>query len=282
MNRLIIATIALVLASFATAGYVSILAGYSSAAYANVSVITMGANSSYSNTTSQQAIYAAEAYLIDRLGQSYYSGYVSYYGSESYGNTSYAYFAYSVPFSNGTSAMDVLDLQIPAKRLLGITVSLNGTKVVGYIGPSKPYFVNISPSNAINLSEGYGIQNGNACIEGVFNSIRITPNSTYSIAWAVLGGSPLKSGIYQGMYINAESGNVMGEYDYNKLVAAAQPGSAYAYGSSGNYSMFYVQNDTGHGAAPSSNAPDSQYIFPLIVVAFLILGLAMYFSRRER
>ena len=198
MNRLIIAIMGLLLFSTASADSPNLLAGYVNTSVGNASIITVGVNSSYSNAASAQTVYAAEAYLQARLGQSYYKGHVSYYGAESYGNTSYVYFAYSVPYSNGTSAMNVTGIQYHSRHLLGITLFLNGTQVTGYIGPSRPYVIGISRSMAVNISQSNGLESGNAIIEGVFNSSKIVRNSTYSVAWAVLGGNPLKSGIYQG------------------------------------------------------------------------------------
>ncbi len=283
MNRLIIAIMGLVLVSFAIAATPNLLVGYVGGAAGNASIITPSVNGSYSNTAVSQAVYAAESYLQSRLGQSYYNAHVSYYGAESYGNSSYVYFTYLAPFSNGTSALNVTGMQYTARHLLGITLFLNGTKVTGYIGPAKPYVISVSRTQALNISQGNGLENGNATIEGVFNSSNIGRNSTYSIAWAVLSRNPLKSGIYQGIYIDAESGNVVGEYNYNPLVAASQLGSAYAYGTSGNFSMFYMQNQTQVGSQnQNSNPTDSQYIIPLIILAFLILGIGLYISRRER
>ncbi len=277
MNRLITAIIALLIFSMAVSGQAYQSVNYGGRGAANDSIITIAANSSYSNTTDQQVIYLAEAYIANRLGQQYYNSYVSYYGSQSYGNISYVYFTYNVPFENGILTTNTYGIQGPQERPLGITISLNGTTVTGYTGPPKPYIIMVTQPDAVNISYDYGIQSGNASIEGLFNSSGIRLNSTYFVVWAVVSGNPLKSGVYQGIYIDAQSGNVLGEYEYAPTLIPSQYGPP--YGVSGNFSMFYMQNQT--SGAQSSN-PDGQYIIPLIVLAFVILAIGLYFSRERR
>ncbi len=240
----------------------------------NVSVVTQGANSSFSQSASQQAIYSADAYISSRLGDAYAAAYVSYLGGESYGNKTYTYFAYHIPFSNDTSVTGTLPGQAPVVRLLGITVILAGTTVIGYAGPAGPYTIRIPPSEAYSLANNYGITNGTIDLVWVFNATQNMSNSAYGIAWAVRDKSPLKSGVYQGIYIDAISGNVVGEFLYNPAIVSTK-GPA-SYGKSGDFSLFYMQG----GSQSSQSSTDSQYILPLLIIAFVLLGAGLYFSRK--
>lgn len=273
MYKLIIAVLSL----FAIIGFASAMSftTNSTVSSANASMITPALNSTFSHTASQEAIYAAKEYVAGRLGQSYYNSFISYYGAQSLGNLSYVYLKYDVPFSNGTTTAGMPGVQGGRIRFLGITVSLNGTNVTGYIGPAKPYFINISAAKAENISGQYGIESGNATIYGMFRNSSINSSSEYSIAWAVTSAYPQKGDVYTGVYVDAENGMVIGQYLYNPTV---QNQSLSDYGVPGNSSLFYVANQT----ESRYNSEDSQYILPLIIIAFIVLGIGLYLSRRER
>lgn len=275
MYRLIIAILSIfavvgaVNAANYTAGYVN-----GSSSTGNASMITVNVNNSYAQAVSQQAVYAAETYLIAKLGQSYYNNHISYTYGQAYGNTSYTYFTYNVPFQNGTNAHGIIGGPAPVERLLGITVSLSGAVVTGYVGPLKPYVITVSQSQAITTAQNYGITNGTASIEGVFMANAVNQNSQYAIAWAVTSSSSLKGNMHPGVYIDSENGTVLGEYVYNPAILSAS-----GYGYAGNFSMYYSGNQSKSKQPPSH---DSQYIVPLTILAFIILGAGLYFSRKGK
>ncbi len=230
-------------------------------------------NSSYSNTISSEAQYSAETFLSARLGQSYYNSYISFSSGQSYGNLSYAYFNYNVPFSNGTTTRGIFSGQGGATRILGIIVTMRNTTVVGYIGPRIPYIINITGAHALRIANLYGVYNASLGIEGVVSPNVTNLNSPYSVAWAVTSGDPLKGQLYPGVYVDAFNGVVLGQFMYNPAILSAQGGSS-RFGTAGNFNLF-TSNQT--ITQPSS---DSQYILPLLVLAFIMLFLGLYISRK--
>ena len=197
----------------------------------NTSIITYGTNASYSGAVKLSSAYQAATYISGILGQNYYDHYVNLSGGSYYGNISKVYFTYSVPFANGTQSSDI------GGRRLGITVILNGSRVARYIGPARPYIAMISASNAINISEGYGLYNDSARLVGLFDHNTSTL-SNYSIAWAVVSHDPGKGQNYYGVYVDAVTGNVTGEFYY--LPLAMQDGNISGYGIAGNFSAFLL------------------------------------------
>ena len=197
----------------------------------NTSIIAYGTNSSYSSAVRLSSAYQAATYISDLLGQHYYDHYVNLSGGSYYGNISQVYFSYSVPFANGTQSSDI------GGRRLGITIILNGSRVVKYIGPAQPYVALISPSNAINISEGYGLFNDSARLVGLFGQ-NTSSRSDYSIAWAVVSHDPEKGQNYYGIYVDAVTGNVTGEFYY--LPSMMQNGSLSGYGTADNFSAFLL------------------------------------------
>ena len=106
-----------------------------------------------------------------------------------------------------------------------------------YIGPARPYVALISPSNAINITEGYGLFNDSARLVGLFDQ-NTSAYSNYSIAWAVVSHDPGKGQNYYGMYIDAVTGNVTGEFYYLPLMM--QNDNLSGYGTADNFSAFLL------------------------------------------
>lgn len=197
----------------------------------NTSIITYGTNTSYSGAVKLNSAYQAATYISGVLGQNYYDHYVNLSGGAYYGNMSKIYFSYSIPFANGTQSSDI------GGRRLGITVIFNGSRIVKYIGPARPYIAIISASNAINISEEYGLYNDSARLVGLFGHNN-SAQSNYSIAWAVVSHDPEKGQNYYGVYVDAVTGNVTGEFYY--LPLAMQDGNLSGYGIAGNFSAFLL------------------------------------------
>lgn len=197
----------------------------------NLSIITYGTNSSYSGAVKLSSAYQAATYISGLLGQSYYEHYINLSGGSYYGNNSQVYFSYSVPFANGTQSSNM------GSRRLGVTIIFNGSRVVRYIGPASAYVASVSAANAIDVAEGYGLFNDSARLVGLF-SHNTSGYSNYSIAWAVVSHDPGKGQNYYGMYVDAVSGNVTGEFYY--LPSMMQNGSLPGYAVAGNFSAFLL------------------------------------------
>ncbi|MHB1830158.1 MAG: hypothetical protein ACYCO0_02080 [Candidatus Micrarchaeaceae archaeon] len=237
----------------------------------NASIITMPVNGSYSHTIKLNSAYAAESYLIGRLGQAYYNNYISLYDGVSYGNLSYVYFTYSVPFSNGSTIS-----QLPSHRYLGITVGIDGSSVYHYIGPSQAYVIGVNRSRAEGIAGRYGITNSTAALVGLFGT-NGTTSSNYSIAWAVLSGNPQKSQKYYGLYIDAVTGNAIGEFYYTPATMSNR--TSYDYGTAGNFSLFYLdQRNAGSGI------PSYEYVVLgfFAIIAVIIIGIKIRPKKRSR
>ena len=236
----------------------------------NTSIISYGTNASYSGAVKLSSAYQAATYISRVLGQSYYDNYVNLSGGSYYGNMSLVYFSYSVPFANGTQSSNV------GGRRLGITVILNGSRIVKYIGPAGPYVATISAYNAINISEGYGLYNDSARLVGLFVQNTST-QSNYSIAWAVVSHEPGKGQNYYGMYVDAVTGNVTGEFYYPPL--AIQESNLSGYGIAGNFSAFLLTPVSGR-----QTVNDLAYyaVFAAIVVAGIVAWIKFKPKKKSR
>lgn len=228
------------------------------AAPSNTSIITISVNSSYSSTVRLGSAYAAETYIVGLLGQTYFDKYVNLSGGSYYGNTSHVYFSYSVPFGNGSESSSIYG------RRLGITVTLNGSRIADYIGPSKPFVAQVTAGNAISIAESYGLSNDTAGLVGLF-SRNTTSASYYSIAWAVLSSDEGKGQNYYGIYVDALTGNVIGEFYYPSYMM--QNGSAAGYGTAGNLSIFALTTTT------QSNAQANQAVYWIIFAALVMASI---------
>jgi len=237
--------------------------------YPNASIIKAPYNASYSQRPTTAMIYTAESYLNATLGHEYYFDYINLAGGAYYGNNSYVYFAYGVPFTNNTIS----------QRQLGITINMNASRIVHYTGPARPYFINISQGAAISTAESYGLQNDTAQLEGVFSQ-NSSEYSNYSIAWAVLSNNPTKLHNYYGIYVDAVTGNVIGEYlvypyDYGNY-------SSQAYGTAGGFSLFYLSNATAPGMGPAPSMPLLLYVVIAILIIAIIIAVIIRMKPKKK
>lgn len=239
----------------------------------NTSIITMNVNSSYSDRIQSIVdLGYAESHVASVLGQAYYEQYVNLSGGEYYGNISYIYFSYSIPFINGSQSSS-----LAGNRRLGITITLNGSNVVDYIGPAKPYILKVNSSSAIKTARSYGMFNDTARLVGLFGQ-NTTHASNYSIAWAVISHDALKGQNYYGIYVDALTGNVVGEFYY--LPYDAQNSTTQGYGKIGNFSFFLL---TPFAQTNTPVATDIYYaIFAIIVIAAIIAWIKFKPKKRSR
>jgi hypothetical protein len=250
---------------------------------ASNTIISTG-NFSITNSSSEY-ISAGAAFLTHRLGAQYFGNYISYVSGFHYSSTNltYLYYLYSIPFQNGTTTTAVINAQTAYK--LGITLVLSSTyNATEYVGPSAPYTINISKGDAITTAGLYGVANGTASISAVEN-VAATGNTIngYSIAWAVTGGDQINSTnssniytanrTYPGLYIDAASGNVIGEYIYSTSVKSLSKEN-YSIGISGNFDLFKLNSpakSTIKPATPSTIANNSALQFTVVQATTTIL-----------
>jgi hypothetical protein len=216
---------------------------------------------------SKEAIDKAGAYISNRLGENYYNTYVSNGFNEHYINLSgryyptlnqtYVYFTYDVPFSNGTTIS-----QTEGYNPLFIAVVLNGNyTVIYYAGPAKPYVINVSANDAKSIT-GYLYT---ALVAGTFD--QYDQFSGYSVAWAVSRGG---NSSYPGMYVDAQTGNILGQYFGFTSPGGSMPGSpltmVYKFG---NYSILPT-NDI---SILSKNKVNLLWYYIAIITAVIVLIL---------
>lgn len=238
----------------------------------NASIIMFPVNNSWSHTISLESAYIAESYVSNALGQQYFEQYTSLYGGASYGNVSYVYFSYNVPFANGTSRGD-------GSRLLGITVTVDNGNVVGYVGPQKPYVVSVNATQAAESAEGYGFRNATATLTGVFNSSNLTSFSYYSVLWSIASNS-LNNNAYNAGYINVDDGKMIGEYLSNSTLISRIGSEGY-----GVISNLTVPNITlqgsGNALIQGIETPNVLYIAIAFVIAVVLAVVALKMSRKD-
>lgn len=198
----------------------------------NTSIIVVPINGPHSDTIKLNSAYFADSYIVSRLGQGYYDQYINLSGGSYYGNISHVYFSYSIPFINGSQSAS-----LAGDRRLGITITLNGSNVIDYIGPAEPYILKVNSSLAIKTAKSYGMLNDTARLVGLFGQ-NTTHASNYSVAWAVISHDAQKGQNYYGIYVDAVIGNVIGEFYY--LPYDLHNSTAQGYGTMGNFSLFIL------------------------------------------
>lgn len=234
----------------------------------NASIITFPTNSSFSKTITLNTEFISESYVANIVGQQYYDNYINISGGDSYGDLSHVYFTFRVPFSNNTAASQGLN---SSSDLLGITVTLNASRVIGYIGPKSPVFISVNRTDALSFAERYGFNNATAHVVGLFTNGTLAPFSYYGVAWAVQSRHQSKGSTYQGIYIDANSSNVLGEYEVN---AGSQ--NATDYGVTGNFAIFYL------APLASSSQPDMLYVYAALSVAIIIIAILVLLKQKKR
>lgn len=277
---------------------------------------------SNSNTTNNTAITAnameiqnAKGFLSSFLGSSYYNKYINYSSSTVINKTAYIYFNYKVPYRNGSTTEMVYGGSVPLERILNIVVGIStkNNSILYYQLPIKPYFINITKTQAINKTSSYGFSNSTADMEGIY-SINKTDNnsealtiknnsnsypSKYYIVWAVKDGIPLYSNatttknyylkLYKGIYLDAENGSILGEFIYNPAILTTL-NSNNTIGYSGSFNLFVLKNTTKTNSnstqVVSNNStikiqfsPNFKLIIIIMFIAVLIVIIAYVLFR---
>ncbi len=230
------------------------------------------------------AINDAANYIANRLGKGYYdsyieNGFLSIYNARYYPslNLSYVYFSYDPALSNGTKITDFNLTEgccsiFPSSPLFAAVVLANNGSVLYYAGPSKPYSINISYNDALNITEGAGLNasHGASLVAGSFNPYN--SSSGYLIAWAVRANqSPKTPGTGIGVYINAETGNVLGEFYWGSSPGGTLPGSPEpTMYTLGNYSIFPINNSNSYVKS------DNVFLISLLIIAIMLIAITVF------
>ncbi len=276
---------------------------------------TIVPNSNTSNNTMSTAntieIQNAKVFLSDSLGSSYYNKYINYSSSMVINKTAYLYFSYKVPYKNGSVTDVVYGGSVPLERILDIVVeiSIKNNSILDYQLPVKPYFINITESEAINKTVRYGFSNSTASIEGIYSinnanntkELIIKNNSypsKYYIVWAVKDSIPLYSNatttknyyskLYKGLYLDANNGSILGEFIYNPSILTTVVANTVGY--SGSFNLFALKNTSqtynnntqttyNNSTVKIQFAPNFKIIIIVMFIAILIVIMAYIIFR---
>lgn len=244
-------------------------------------------NMMYNSVNASQAMIGnAESYMYQRLGRNYTTSHMTYgfrsvydnYTSNYYNDTglSYVYFSYNVTFANGTSAVKSSYAYAP----LFAAIVLNGNgNVIWYDGPSKPYTATIPPNQIVRIALEHNFSNarinyGYSLIPGIYN---MSDNvSGYDVAWIVTGNYT-SQGTFPVLYIDPETGNVLGE-DYGfSSPGGTLPSPQFPYPAIlGNFSVFRLGNAT-TTIGGGNKAKGANILYALAVLVVLAAAVAILF-----
>jgi len=170
-------------------------------------------------------------------------------------------FDYDIPFETaGNPSFG------PGPRIQ-ITLDDNGD-IVRYEGPMKPYYFTISEDRAIELAKDYGLVD--ITDAGVASSV--VGINGYEVVWVVSSNDILRYGevanepIYKGIYLDVDSGEVVGEYSINPMIQTPGGSGAVELGNFFEEDNFSIQD--------SENM--NLWVIALIVLAVLIVCFVVY------
>lgn len=285
-NIIFIALACLILLNFTFASsYTNFNKSFQISGY-GINIIPPNYSIQYTNA-SLSSINEATIYLTNRLGKDYYDSYITT-GFRSYNaryypslNQTYVYFSYDAPLSNGTkiTAFNLTEgccSIFPSSPLFAAVVLANNGSILYYAGPYGPYTINISYNSALNITANRGLNtsHGAYLVAGSFNPY--DSSSGYIVTWAVLGnGSSSNPGTGNGIYIDAENGNVLGEFYWESSPGGTLPGSPeptiYILG---NYSLFPISSNANSYAKSNNN-----FLFIVVViVAVIIIAITLLYK----
>ena len=246
---------------------------------------------------SPNVIMAANAYVTSRLTWQYFTKYISLNSALTYTykdgtNQSVISYSYKIPYINGNTTAGIGQALGGAAAiwLLGVDVMIVNGNVVSYVGPSLPFVINLSRSQAIGFASAFGLPNvTNAYITATNPFVRGN-NTGYSVVWAVVSGSRVYQKanfwVYPGVYVNITSGKVLGEFVVNPFITGAlqSGGNGTAYqptGSTGNFSMFALSPTN----SSAQSSPEPQLLFVgnfLWIGAAVVILIMLYFALTAR
>jgi hypothetical protein len=226
--------------------------------------------------TSQSIITAAEDYLQQKLGEMYYKKWIVRESAESYNDCEQTtcaqrneiLFSYNIPFS--TEGADPHFSLQPDK--IQITLDENGV-IQRYSGPKKPYQFLVDENQARIKAKNYGLQQ---ITESVLSTSALTTEG-YELVWAVSSndeiarGSVMNEPIYQGVYIDVDSGEIRGEFRINPLIEV--PG-----GSAGGVELgnFFTEEDTTQDQKKQPIKQKRSSILLIILIGAILASLIIF------
>ena len=260
-------------------------------------------------------ISSARNYLIQQYGQEYVDNHMnSFYYTEQqssfYGwpivvpNVSGVYFNYFMPAKNGSTVKistlypsynettNSTQLTILNSSSVGVFISNKNNSVVDFLGPDKPYVINITKQEAMSIAEHAGLQNVSAQYSVLSYAVYQNQFAPYSndtigiyklpVVWAILSnnlsyvqlsGSSDKTLANKGLYIDPQNGSVLGEFSYHSHVP---PDFSY-YEPLGTYSLFSINGTNIHVVYQT---PVSYYL--LVVAIIIILAIIIYLKIKRK
>ncbi len=202
---------------------------------------------SSSNATLNTSIILAKNFIISKVGSAYFDNYMLYTSAHTVTyngiNITYVYFSYNIPFTtNSTTVTGIIMPNLPFLRL-NTYVGIINNKPVTYFGPSMPYYISISASNASAFARSHGLSyNGLTYSYITYGYMQNATNqSGYMVVRAILSNKPqYGAGTYlYGMYLNINNNSILGEYRISSSANYYNPTNYIL----GNFSIFNI-NET--------------------------------------
>lgn len=313
--------------AFANSGPANVGAGNGTAGNATAIGPCVVNLSNIPQNASNQTIAAAKTYVAEKLGQGYFNKYVNYTFSGVYnssclhpngtvtkGNITYSvFFDYNIPFLNGSTIRAYQNSGGPV-FLVGVWVTLDqNNTVIGYRGPMKPYVITVSAQNATEVALASGLSN--ITRESIVSAYNFLSNNTgsafveYKIVWSVYSGNRISCGgnnagntfganiCMPGVYVDVETGKIVGEFLVNPSIVQPLGGSSAAVSPAplGNFSIFQLTGTTSTastspttvgptttiGGGAGSGYPNQKLLLVIILVAAGALTIGWYLRSRH-
>lgn len=229
-------------------------------------------------TSDQKSINAAEQFLKQKLGESYYSEFVSFLSGNSYEECieTNCTIKNSISFTYKPPS-ESRDYSLPL--MVNVYVDDNN-KIIDYLGPLKPYQFLVSKDDAIAKAKAYGLNDiiGASIARTVtYTSAGSTISDGYEIVWAVSSndlagacrviGGGVQECIYKGVYVDVDSGEIKGEYRINPLILTVSQSGGVKLGE-----FFQDKNTT------ASN----NIIYAVAVIVILVIALLLWNRFRKK
>ncbi|MCL5423493.1 MAG: hypothetical protein M1385_00210 [Candidatus Marsarchaeota archaeon] len=214
-------------------------------------------SSQSSNAMLNNSITLAKNFIISKVGVTYFDNYISYKNIHTITyngvNITYVYFSYNIPFTtNSTTTTGIIVPNLPFLKLNTYVGVINNKNVI-YFGPSMPYYISISASNASAYAQSHGLSyNGFTYSYITYGYAQNATNqSGYVVVRAILSNKPqYTSGTYlYGMYLNINNNSILGEYRMSSSVNYYNPVNYIL----GNFSIFNINQTHLYTANAAAN-----------------------------
>ena len=197
-----------------------------------------------SNVMLNSSITLAKNFIVSKVGVTYFDNYMSYKNvhTVTYNgvNITYVYFSYNIPFTtNSTTTTGIIVPNLPFLALNAYVGIINNTHIV-YFGPSMPYYISISSSNASTYAQSHGLPYNGFIYSYITYGYaqNATNQSGYTVVRAILSNKPQYNGgaYLYGMYLNINNNSILGEYRISSSANYYNPVNYIL----GNFSIFNI------------------------------------------